>query len=103
MCQQNKATMNTQTTILQQLGGNKFIAMTGACCYADGENTLVVKFKGSRIANIMYITLNSLDLYDVKIAKYRNLDVKTIAEISNAYADMLKTIFTQHTKLYTSL
>jgi hypothetical protein len=94
--------MNTATQILQQLGGNKFIAMTGATCYADG-NTLIVKFKGSRIANIMYVTLNSMDLYDVKICKFRGLDVKVINEVTNAYNDMLRSIFEKTTKLYTSL
>jgi len=43
------------STILRQLGGNRFIAMTGATCYTD-NNTLIVKFKGSRAANIMYVT-----------------------------------------------
>ena len=94
--------MTTAATILKQLGGSKFIAMTGATCYSDG-NTLVSKFKGSKIANIMYVTLNSLDLYDVKICKYRALEVKTIFEIENVYADMLKSIFENTTKLRISL
>jgi hypothetical protein len=94
--------MTTAATILKQLGGSKFIAMTGATCYSDG-NTLVSKFKGSKIANIMYVTLNSLDLYDVKICKYRALEVKTIVEIENVYADMLKSIFENTTKLRISL
>lgn len=95
--------MQVQETILQQLGGRKFIAMTGASCYADGENTLVVKFKGSQKANIMYVTLNGLDLYDVKIAKYSGLNVKTIDETENADAEMLAPLFTKVTGLYTSI
>lgn len=94
--------MTTANQILQQLGGNKFIAMTGAKCYSDG-NTLIAKFQGSKIANIMYVTLNSLDLYDVKIAKFRGMDVKVVREVNNVYADMLTDIFTDTTKLYTSL
>jgi formate-dependent phosphoribosylglycinamide formyltransferase (GAR transformylase) len=90
------------TTIAQQLGGNKFIAMTGASFMADG-NTLIVKFKGSRIANIMYVTLNSMDLYDVKICKYRGLNVKVIKEVEGAYNDMLCPIFEQTTGLRTKL
>jgi hypothetical protein len=88
--------------ILNQLGGNKFIAMTGATVMRDGAQ-LIVKFKGSRIANIMYISLNSMDLYDVQICKYRGCDVKEIASMENAYSDMLQPFFTQTTKLYTSL
>jgi len=93
--------MNTATTILNQLGGNKFIAMTGATCYSDG-NTLISKFKGSKIANIMYVTLNENDTYDVKLCKFRGLDVKTIKEVTGVYAEMLKTIFEGTTGLKTS-
>jgi len=94
--------MNTATQTLNQLGGNKFIAMTGATCFSDNE-TLIVKFKGSRIANIMYVTLNSMDTYDVKICKFRGMDVKTIKEVSGAYSDMLRNIFESTTGLRTSL
>jgi hypothetical protein len=93
--------MNTATTILNQLGGNKFIAMTGATCYSDG-NTLISKFKGSKVANIMYVTLNENDTYDVKLCKFRGLDVKTIKEVTGVYAEMLKTIFEGTTGLKTS-
>jgi hypothetical protein len=93
--------MNTATTILNQLGGNKFIAMTGATCYSDG-NTLISKFKGSKVANIMYVTLNENDTYDVKLCKFRGLDVKTIKEVTGAYAEMLKPIFEGTTGLKTS-
>jgi len=93
--------MTKATTILNQLGGNKFIAMTGATCYSDG-NTLISKFKGSKIANIMYVTLNENDTYDVKLCKFRGLDVKTIKEVTGAYAEMLKPIFEGTTGLKTS-
>jgi hypothetical protein len=76
--------------------------MTGATCYADG-NTLVSKFKGSKVANIMYVTLNENDLYDVKICKFKNMDVKTVKEVNNAYSDMLKEIFENTTGLMASL
>lgn len=90
------------TTILNQLGGKKFIAMTGAVCFSDG-NTLITKFKGSKKANIMYITLNTNDLYDVKICKFKGLELSPVAETTNAYGDMLQSIFTKETGLQTSL
>ena len=90
--------------ILQQLGGSKFTAMVGAKHYQDnGGNTLVTKFKGSRIANIMYITLNSMDLYDVKICKYKGMELKTVKEVKNCYCDTLTEIFEETTGLRTSL
>jgi len=94
--------MNTAQTILSQLGGNKFIAMTGAVCFSDG-NTLITKFKGSKVANIMYVTLNEFDTYDVKIGKFRGTELKIVKEVSGAYCDMLRFIFEQTTGLRTSL
>ena len=96
-------TMEVQKEIIRQLGGNKFAVMTGATFFADGQNKLTVKFKGSRVANIMYITLNSLDLYDVQICKYRNLEVKVVDEIENCYNDDLVPFFEKTTGLRTSL
>lgn len=94
--------MNTAEQILAQLGGRKFVAMTGATCLSDG-NTLIAKFKGSRIANIMYVTLNSMDLYDVRICKFRGLEIKPIKEATNVYAEDLKKLFEYTTGLATSL
>ena len=95
---------NAANQILSQLGGNKFIVMTGATVYSDNNGqTLIAKFRGSKVANIMYVTLNSLDLYDVKICKFRGLNVKTVKELNNAYADMLKPLFETTTGLRTSL
>jgi hypothetical protein len=94
--------MNVASEILRQLGGNKFLVMTGATCYSD-KNTLIVRFKGSKISNIVYITLNAMDTYDLKFGKFRSLQVKTIKEFEGIYNDMLRSIFEQTTGLRTSL
>ena len=94
--------MNTATQILFQLGGNKFIAMTGATCFHSGD-TLIVKFKGSKIANLMNVSLNTNDTYTVEISKFRGLDKKVVKLLSNVYADMLKSVFEETTGLRTSL
>jgi len=88
--------------IIQQLGGNKFAAMTGATFMSDG-NTLITKFKGSRVANIMYITLDPSDTYTVRFCKYRGLNVKEIKNMSGIYSGMLCPIFEKTTGLKTSL
>lgn len=97
--------MTTADAILRQLGGKRFLFMAGATCYSDGENneTLVAKFKGSKAANIMYITLTSNDLYDVTIAKFRGMNVKVVKEVKGVYSDMLRSIFESSTGLYLSL
>ena len=94
--------MTVATEIYRQLGGRKFVAMTGATMYS-GNNTLVVKFKGSKVANYMTVTLNSMDLYDVKISKYRGMNIKEVESFENVYADMLQDIFTRTTGLATRL
>lgn len=95
--------MSIHNTIIQQLGGSKFAAMVGAQFMTDGPNTLVTKFKCSKVANIMYITLNSMDTYDVRICKFRGMAVKTVAELEGAYDDMLRPFFEKTTGLRTSL
>jgi len=94
-------------TILQQLGGNKFITMTGAKNFVSSENTLAFKFPNKSGANSCQITLNSLDLYDIKFVRIRNKQgipqFKTTAEHNGIYADQLQSIFTQETGLYTYL
>jgi len=44
-----------------------------------------------------------LDLYDVKIAKYKGLDVKVVKEATDVYDDMLVAIFESATGLNTIL
>lgn len=94
-------------TILQQLGGNKFIAMTGAKGLAGGSNSLQFHFpKGANKANICRITLQTSDTYMVEFWNYsaRTLTTKNIgAPVRDIYADQLRDVFTQHTGLATSL
>lgn len=98
-------TTTTQTVpqiILNQLGGRRFMAMTGAACFADG-NSLVVKFKGSLKANFMKVTLNENDLYDVEINLVRGSNVKQVEKVEDVYNDMLVEIFEKTTGLYTTI
>lgn len=94
--------MEVANTILRQLGGGRFIMMTGATCYAD-TNALVVKFKGSKKANYLRIELTPSDLYHMKFLKVWGTKSKEVAEYDRVYADMLRDIFTEVTGLYTKL
>ena len=52
-------TMSIAGTILEQLGGNKFIAMTGASHFVSDGNTLRMTLpKNGSKANRLYITLD---------------------------------------------
>lgn len=97
-------------TILTQLGGNRFITMTGAKYFTAVENGLqfrIPRAKGG--IQFVTITVNGLDLYDVKFTKLKKSkhapapELVTVAHETNLYADALQAAFTEHTGLYTKL
>lgn len=108
--------MNIAETILQQLGGNKFLAMTGAHhLVADGATLRMQLPKNSSKANRLYITLNGSDLYDMRFFKYTPArlnrttyefskeKIQEVETINDVYCDMLQDIFTRVTGMYTHL
>ena len=92
-------------TILEHLGGNKFCMMTGAKNLAGDENSLSMRIgRNSSNSNYLKITLNSMDLYDMKFCKLtRKFEEKSITEYSDVYNDMLTEVFEKHTGMYTKL
>jgi len=91
-------------TILSQLGGNKFVAMTGAKNLAGDEKSLSMRIgRNSSNSNYMKITLNSMDMYDIKFSRIVKYQEKNIKEYNNVFNDMLTDIFTKHTGMYTRL
>tara|TARA_Y100000296_G_C5152956_1_gene247432 strand:+ start:788 stop:1120 length:333 start_codon:yes stop_codon:yes gene_type:complete len=109
-------TTTTETTrkiadvTLQQLGGRgRLSAMIGAQhFYSDNDGaTLIFQFKGSRKANAVKITLNSLDTYDVEFVKKGTKRTgylpTTVKEYGMVYADQLHSIFESFTGLYLSM
>lgn len=107
--------MTTQTTetrnavaveILKQLGGSRFIAMTGSKNFVSGSSTLTMKLaKNKSDAGYLKIHLTSFDLYDMSFFKVNTRDYLpfVVTEVSNVYAEDLQSIFTDITGLYTRL
>lgn len=99
--------MKAYETILQQLGGNTFIAMTGARLSFDGDNKLIAKIKGSKKYNHVEITHNSLDLYDIRFVKIGGQKtmyaIKKDETFNNVYADKMVNLIESETGLYLSL
>ena len=103
--------MTIANTILEQLGGNKFIAMTGA----NGSTLRMTLPKNRSKANRLYITLDATDTYTMHFFKFTagRLNKTTFAWtpdkqedikiISGVYADMLQEIFTATTGMATHL
>ena len=97
-------------TILEQLGGRKFLAMTGSKNLLDTGNGLRMNLaKNITSANRLQITLNAMDTYEVKFYRMtlnrKTLEAKitTLAEYEGVYADQLQEIFTEVTGLLTRL
>ena len=93
--------------ILQQLGGNKFVAMTGASEFIAGSEFLGFKIpKNSSPANRVTIKYSpARDLYTIDFIKTsRNgLDTKIVQSYKDVSADQLREIFTGFTGMETSL
>lgn len=96
--------MNANTTI-QQLGGRRFIAMTGAKNFYHYKNSLSFRIGSgaTRGVNLVKITLNGLDLYDLEFYRSRGTKLKIVSSVENVYFDQLQTVFTENTGFYTHL
>ena len=95
---------NIAKTILQQLGGNKFIAMTGAKNLGFTNNGLQMKIgRNSKVITHVIISLKSTDTYDVEFIKMRGVNRKVVKKLKGVYADQLGKIFTKFTGLRTRL
>ena len=93
-------------TILAQLGGNKFVAMTGAKNLVDTGNGLMFSLP-SRFAkngiNKVVITLTPADEYDMEFYKLRGVKCDLVDKIEGVYCDQLQGIFKSYTGLDTHL
>lgn len=93
---------------MAQLGGNRFIAMTGAKNLAYGTNAsgapqYSFKFPMSKVANYCRITLEATDTYTMEFMKIRGTTHTTLLPITGVYCDMLASVFEGMTGLRTSL
>lgn len=99
--------MEVAKTILEQLGGNKFIVMTGAKAFIGSKTGLSFKLPGKNFCkhdiNYVKITLTPADLYDVEYSRCRGLKITTVAKVEGIYFDQLTGDFEEKTGLRTRL
>ena len=90
--------------IIAQLGGKMFLVMVGAQNMtfdsSNNDGNLSFKFRGSTVAAYCKIVLDPSDTYTVTFTSARG---KTVKEYDGVYCDMLQSIFTSVTGLYTHL
>ena len=90
--------------VIKQLGGGRFIAMTGAKDFFIGPKGMVFKIgRNSKGVNYVRINLNSMDTYDVEYLSVRAYKEKVKYKAKGIYADMLRDSFEANTGLRTSL
>lgn len=94
-------------TILQQLGGRRFIAMTGARDLVAGRTWLAFKlpsYFAKDGINAVRVTLDEgMDLYTLELSRIRGVKVTPVRTLYNLYWDALPAVFTRETGLHTSL
>lgn len=97
-------------TILQQIGGNRFVAMTGSKKFLDMGNGLRMNLSRNKTqANRLEIMLDrATDTYTMRFYKQvvtKSFEVKIteIAQLDTVYCDMFEETFTSVTGLYTRL
>jgi len=103
------ADLQVANTILAQLGGKRFIAMTGARDFIGGDNYLMFSLPAGFAKdgiNKIRITLDWTDTYifeALKVFPGPELKFDTIQKLDYVYADDLEDIFTSLTGLDTHL
>ena len=103
-------------TILQQLGGGKFVVMTGAKDFVAIENGLQFKLgRNKSKCNTIRIILTGMDDYIMEFWKislprwswkkvdYTEYKEKMLKRYEGLYFDQLQEFFTETTGLYTRL
>ena len=86
--------------LLQQLGGNRFIAMTGAKNLAidKPKNELHMKIgRNAKGVSHVRIRLTSMDLYDMEFLQVRAGRIKIKSKEKGVYADQLGKMFKKNT------
>lgn len=95
-------------TILEQLGGRRFIIMTGANTFTtyskNGCNGVAFRLgRNASKANLVNIVLTPEDLYRITFSRLRKFEITPLKEFDGIYCDQLEEIFTETTGLYTRL
>lgn len=101
-------TMDVANTIVEQLGGRKFIAMTGARNFLGDANSVSFRLPGGGGfcrdgINRVTVILEPSDTYTMTFFRVRDTVATVIATHHDVYFDMLQELFTHETGLAVSL
>lgn len=98
---------NEYRTIWNQLGGNRFKAMTGAkgMTPSNGGKTITFSIgRNSKRINVVEVEYqHGKDLYIVRFGRGSVQNPTWVKTVDDVYADQLQSIFTEYTGMYTRL
>ena len=90
--------------ILKMIGGNRFIAMTGAKDFAFSNKYMSFKIgRNSKGINFVRIAHNAKDLFDLEFGFVSVKGIKIKKKVKDVYNDMLGQIFTKYTGMHVRL
>ena len=98
--------MTVPNTMLAQLGGSRFKAMTGATSFAGDETMLSFRLPRNMTKQRawgMRITLQQDDLYHLELLTMKDFEVKVVDDRRDVFVENLRETFTDMTGLDTSL
>ena len=90
---------------LKQIGGNRFIAMTGAKHFTFGKEGMMFKI-GRNSKRVNYVKIDydrGKDLYNMSFDWVTIKGIKNKKKLKGVYADQLAKAFEKYTGMYTSL
>ena len=91
-------------TILDQLGGRRFVMMTGANAFSAHGTTLCFRIpKARKSINRVEVTLTPEDLYTIVFARIRAGKATIVEEVPSVFWDDLQRVFTEVTGLDTNV
>jgi hypothetical protein len=98
--------MTIAGTILKQLGGRRFIVMTGAKSFMGHADALSFQLPSNfatKGINYIKVTLNLMDTYDITFGKIRGTKYAVISTVEGVYVDQLRSMISSTTGLALSL
>jgi len=90
---ETKTDKTVAVEILRQMGGNRFIAMTGARNFFCDNNSIGFRLPGTMTRdriNFVKVTLNSMDTYDIEFKNIRGDKIKDVDSYEGIYNDGLE-------------
>jgi hypothetical protein len=96
--------MDVASTILEQLGGGRFILMTGAKDLVGDDDSLVFKIgKNARGVNLVKIKLTPMDTYRMEFYRVKKGSAELLKALNDVYWEDLQRFFTDQTGMETKL